>query len=110
MRANDERRSYFRHGKVVLMRYVTREDIFGRGYVETKDISRGGLRFSNDRALQVGVGLELEIYLESATITVNDARVTWTEKVPDADEYLIGLEFPELPLSEYRKIVEHAAK
>ena len=41
-------------------------------------------------------------------ITVGDARVIWTQKVADAESYSIGLEFRELPVTEYRMIVEYA--
>lgn len=69
-------------------------------YVETlvKDISMGGLRclISDYPAVNESVSLELPLYKEVMPLRVN-ATVAWVHPAGSEHQYLVGLNFRELP-------------
>ena len=105
---DDERRGDFRHEKAISIHYKGIGGIVGYGYAETEDVSSRGLKFFCDNFLRKELRLTLELDVGSTKIIVRDARVAWAVKVAHADNYSIGLEFDELPPTEYRKLVEWA--
>ena len=64
----------------------------------TKDISRGGLRFENDREIPVNTLLKVHVALKIPLLTITHfGRVRWTNRVPNQVGFDIGVQFTESP-------------
>jgi hypothetical protein len=64
----------------------------------TKDISRSGLRFENDRELPVNALLKVHVALKIPLLTITHfARVRWSQKTPSQGGYDIGVHFSDSP-------------
>jgi len=60
----------------------------------TKDVSEGGLRFGNARALDAGTPLKIHLALDIPRTIVTHVRdVRWSERLPPAEPYMVGVEF-----------------
>jgi hypothetical protein len=64
----------------------------------TKDISRGGIRFQNDRPLALNALLKIHVALKLPLKTITHfGRVRWVKSMDRSQNYDIGVEFTESP-------------
>ena len=105
MDATEEKRRYFRHQKAVKIHYSSREGVAGSGYADSCDVSRTGVRFSTDRYLSIDTTLDLKIYLDSTRLELATANVVWVNRADSEVGYVVGLEFGQLPSTDYRSLV-----
>ena len=100
-----ERRTRFRHSKIISLRYRDSDHSAGTGYATTKDVGRAGLKFLSDGFLRPGLRVCVQLELGSSELEVRDAHVVWANKVRHGDSYWVGIVFNALSLDQYRSIV-----
>ena len=105
MDATEEKRRYFRHQKAVKIHYSSREGDAGSGYADGRDVSRTGIRFSTACYLAIDTTLDVKIYLDSTRLELATANVVWVNRVDPDVGYDVGLEFGQLPSTDYRSLV-----
>jgi hypothetical protein len=64
----------------------------------TKDISKSGIRFENDRPLPLDALLKVHVALKLPLMTITHfGRVRWINKMNDERSYAVGVQFTESP-------------
>ena len=82
--------------KILMRNEEERSDKGGTFLRLTKDISRGGLRFSNATKLEVDTTLQIHLVLDlPRKIVTHIGTVRWTEQLEDNGAFSIGVEFTE---------------
>ena len=74
-------------------------NIENSGHLLSCNLSQGGIRCYSNDFIPLMTSMALTFFLKAEQMVNIDGRVVWVHKVPHAENYQVGIEFPETDLN-----------